>query len=431
MTQALRIAVAGLGTVGCGVLKIIQQQGDLLSARGGRPLEVMAVSARDRARSRNVDVSRYDWVDDPVALAARQDVDVIVELMGGTEGPARDLCTAALAAGKHVVTANKALIAVHGLALAEHAEAANVNLGFEAAVAGGIPIVKGLREGLAANRIRRIVGILNGTCNYILTAMHKSGRGFDDILGEAQSMGYAEADPTFDVDGIDAAHKLALLTSLGFGTRLDFDAVSIEGIRHITTDDIRHAESLGYVIKLLAVAKADESGAISQRVHPAMVPAGSDIAAVSGVFNAVMVEGDPIGRVMFEGPGAGEGPTASAVVADILDIARGDRYAPFGVTSPSLTPFRDAAAGEQTASFCLIITVTDRPGVLAEISRIFSDHGISVQSMRQQGRQPDSEVPLVLTTHPAPVQAMENAAALIAELPSVRPHVRRIRIAAM
>jgi homoserine dehydrogenase len=309
MTQPLRIAVAGLGNVGAGTVKLLQLHARDLAQRCGRPIEIRAVSARDRSRDRGIDLAGYAWHDDPLALAHLPEIDVVVELIGGAEGVARQLLEAALAAGKHVVTANKALLAHHGTALARQAEAKGLSLGYEAAVAGGIPIIKPLREGLAANRIERVYGILNGTCNYILTVMRQSGREFADVLADAQRLGYAEADPSFDVDGIDAAHKLAILAGVAFGCEINFAGVQVDGIRNVSAVDIAFAEELGYRIKLLGIARPTEFG-IEQRVHACMVPLGTPIAHVEGVYNAVVTEGDFVGQNICEGRGAGAGPTA-------------------------------------------------------------------------------------------------------------------------
>ncbi len=320
--EPLKIAIAGLGTVGVGTIKVLQDHADVISKRSGRAVEVIAVSARDHNKDRGVDLSAYQWYSDPVEMARASGADLFAELIGGSEGAAKDAVEAALEAGCNVVTANKALIAHHGDDLAKLAEGKGVSLNYEAAVAGGIPIIKTLREGLAANTIDRVYGILNGTCNYILTTMRESGRGFDDVLSDAQKLGYAEVDPSFDIDGVDAAHKLAILASVSFGTVVDFDAVHIEGIRHISALDIQFASELGYKIKLLGVASRS-NGTIEQRVHPCMVPVGAPIATVEGVFNAVVCDGDAVDTIMQEGRGAGAGPTASAVVADIIDIASG------------------------------------------------------------------------------------------------------------
>ena len=321
MSRPLSVGVVGLGTVGGGVLKMLRENADIVTARAGRPIAVTAVSARDRSKDRGFPVTGLRWYEDPVALAGDPGVDVVVELIGGSEGPARALAEAAIAAGKPLVTANKALLAVHGASLARAAEERGVALGFEAAVAGGIPVIKALREGLSGNRISAVAGILNGTCNYILTQMRERGREFADVLADAQKLGYAEADPSFDIDGVDAAHKLAILAALAFGRPVAFDDVHVEGIRRVSAVDIAFASELGYRIKLLGIARQTEAG-IETRVHPCMVPQTAPIATVDGVFNAVVAEGDFVGRVMLEGRGAGAGPTASAVVADLIDIAR-------------------------------------------------------------------------------------------------------------
>ena len=328
----LRIGVAGLGTVGGGVLKAIDAQREQLSLRAGRPLKITAVSARNRSKDRGVDLSGIDWEDDAVALARRPDIDVVVEVIGGSDGPAKATTEATLQRGAHVVTANKAMMAIHGAALAELAEANSATLRFEAAVAGGVPIVKALSEGLAANRMRRVYGVLNGTCNYMLTEMEHTGRDYQEILIAAQELGYAEADPSADVGGWDAAHKLSLLAALAFGARVDFEGVAVEGIERVALDDLKFARDLGYRVKLIASALMTENGLL-QRVAPCLVAADSAIGGLDGVTNAVVCEGDAIGQTVYEGPGAGEGPTASAIVADILDIAPRRPYA--GVRSTS------------------------------------------------------------------------------------------------
>ena len=310
MNKPLKIAVAGLGTVGAGTMKLLFEQARLIERRCGRAITVTAVSARDRNKDRGVSLEGITWYDDPAGMAAEADAGVVVELIGGSEGVAKRLCETAIASGRHVVTANKALLAHHGTALARAAEGAGVTLAYEAAVAGGIPIIKALREGLAANGVNRVYGILNGTCNYILSVMRESGRKFEGVLAEAQSLGFAEADPGFDVDGIDTAHKLAILASVAFGGKLNFDAVYIEGIRNISPLDIRFAEELGFRIKLLGIARMTEHG-VEQRVHPCMVPLNAPIAHIENVFNAVVADGDFVGTTMYEGHGAGAGPTAS------------------------------------------------------------------------------------------------------------------------
>jgi homoserine dehydrogenase len=427
MSNTLNIGVAGLGTVGAGLVRLLHDQQDLLARRCGREICITAVSARDRAKDRGVDIGAYTWHDDPVALAGDDNVDLVVELIGGDDGPARKLVETAIANGKHVVTANKALIALHGNALAEAAEEAGVSLNYEAAVAGGIPIVKALREGLAGNDIQRVYGILNGTCNYILTTMEKTGREFSDVLTEAQDLGYAEADPAFDIDGVDAAHKLAILTSLAFGCRIDFDAVHVEGIRQVSATDIQFAADLGYRIKLLAIARPTPHG-IEQRVHPCLVAVDTSIAHVDGVFNAVVAEGDFVGQTMFEGRGAGDGPTASAVVADIVDIARGFLLPPFGAPSAKLTPLVPSPMDRHSGCFYIRMSVLDQPGVIADMTAILRDDRISIETMLQRGRSPGEAVPVVLITHETQEAAMTKALADIARLDAVQEPPAMIRM---
>jgi len=430
--DTVRIGLAGLGVVGGGVLKLLEGQGDLLHKRAGRRLEAVAVSAKDRGAKRSTDISGLKWYDDPRDLALDPDIDVICELIGGSDGVARELSERSLVNGKHLVTANKALLAHHGNSLAGLAETAGVNLGYEAAVGGGIPIIKVLREGLAANSFSGVYGILNGTCNYILTEMRDgvragSPRDFATVLREAQDLGYAEADPSTDVDGIDAAHKLALLTSLVFGCPVDFDAVRIEGIRHINPLDIQYAEELGYCVKLLGVARASEAG-IEQSVHPCMVPERTAIAHVDGVLNAVVTEGDYVGSTTCEGPGAGEGPTASAVVSDLADIARGQVLPTFGVPVTKLEARPKAPPGSHVGSYYIRLIVVDRPGVIADIAACLRDKKVSVESMLQHGRRPDEAVPVVLTTHAAEEEALGRALAAMDQLNTVLETPRMIRI---
>ena len=427
VTRPLRIGVAGLGTVGVGTVRLLAEHADLLAQRCGRRLEVAAVSARERNRDRGVDVSEARWYDDAQGLAADADIDVVVELIGGADGVALDLCRAAIKAGKHVVTANKALIAGHGSELAALAESAGVALGYEAAVGGGIPIVKALREGLAANRVDRVYGILNGTCNYILSAMRESGRDFAEVLAEAQRLGYAEADPGFDVDGVDSAHKLAILASLAFGCRLDFDAVHIEGIRHVSPLDIDYALELGYHIKLLGIAGLTERG-LEQRVHPCMVSVDVPIAHVDGVFNAVVAEGDFVDRTMFSGRGAGAGPTASAVVADLVDIARNRILPVFGIPAGELADIPAASMENHFGAYYIRLMVVDRPGVMADVTAALRDAEVSVEALIQRGRNPGDVVPVVLTTHETEERAMRQALSRIGELDTVveAPHMIRI-----
>jgi len=427
LTDPLKIAIAGLGTVGAGAIQLLADQADLLEQRCGRGLIVTAVSARDRTRDRGVDISGYNWFDDPAEMAARADADVVVELIGGEDGPALETCKVAIRAGRSVVTANKALIAHHGTSLAAAAEDAGVALGFEAAVAGGIPIIKALREGLAGNRVGRVYGILNGTCNYILTTMRETGRDFDGILADTQEMGYAEADPSFDVDGVDAAHKLAILTSVAFGCEVDFAGVHVEGIRHVTAADIAFAEELGYRIKLLGIAQQGEDG-VEQRVHPCMVRADAPIAHVEGVFNAVVAEGDFVGTTVYEGRGAGAGPTASAVAADIIDIARGVRVPAFAVASGNLTPANTLPMSQHSGAYYVRLMVVDRPGVIAGVTAALRDENVSMESMIQRARDPDGPVPVVITTHETEEAGMMKALATIGNLDTVVEPPRMIRI---
>jgi homoserine dehydrogenase len=427
MQPPLRLGIAGVGTVGAAVLRLLAQNGRLLAERAGREISVIAVSARDRARDRGVDLKHLRWYDDPLALAADPEVDLVVELIGGAGDPAFALCRAALEAGKPVVTANKALLAHHGAELARRAEANGVPIGFEAAVAGGIPIVKTLREGLVGNRISRIYGILNGTCNHVLTTMRESGRDFDDVLAEAQHLGYAEADPSFDIDGVDAAHKLALLAALAFGCAPNLDGVYIEGIRHVSPLDIAFATEMGYRIKLLGVARRTEHG-LEQRVHPSMVRIGTPISQIEGVFNAVVAEGDQVDATLYSGRGAGGGPTASAVVADIADIAKGASPPVLGVPTAALQTLPTAPMERHYGAYYFRLMVVDKPGVLADVAACLRDHEVSIESLIQRARNPLEPVPIVLTTHETTEAQMTGALARIGALPTVLepPHMIRI-----
>jgi homoserine dehydrogenase len=423
----LKIAVAGLGTVGTGLLQLLQRQVELLEMRAGRRIVVAAVSARDRRRDRGVEVSAARWYEDASAMAADPEIEIVVELIGGEGGIAQAVVEGALARGKHVVTANKALMAHHGTRLATLAEENGVALSFEASVAGGIPVVKALRESLAGNRLERLYGILNGTSNYILTVMRDTGREFTEVLGEAQKLGYAEADPSFDIDGIDAAHKLAILASLGFGRPVDLAGVYAEGIRHISRLDIDFAEELGYRIKLLAVARLTEHG-LEQRVHPCMVPRTTPIAAVEGVYNAVVAEGDFVGRIVLEGRGAGALPTASAVAADIADIAAGRRVPPFGVPTSRLQALPGVPIERHEGAYYVRLMVVDQPGVIADVAAALRDEHVSMESMIQRGRAPGEAVPVVMTTHATVEAAMRRALATIERLDTVLEPPRMIRI---
>lgn len=425
--KPLKIGIAGLGTVGAGVVKLLAAQAELITTRAGRPIVVTAVSARDRKRDRGVRLDGLNWYDDALALVHDPQVEVVVELIGGAEGKAKALAEAAIAAGKPLVTANKALLAVHGVALAKAVEANHASIAYEAAVAGGIPVIKALREGLAANQVSRVVGILNGTCNYILTTMYEEGRGFAEVLADAQRLGYAEADPSFDIDGVDAAHKLAILAGLAFGARIDFASVHVEGIRRISALDIAFAQELGYRIKLLAIAQRNRQG-ISLRVHPAMVPLAKPIAVVDGVFNAVLLEGDFSGPVFLRGRGAGEGPTASAVVADLIDLARGISLPVWGVATQALADLPIVPVSDLISAYFLRLSVVDQPGVLADVTAVLRDEGVSLESMLQHGRKPGEAVPIVLVTHETRESAVKAALARIATLPAVLEPPAIIRI---
>ncbi|MGA9603252.1 MAG: homoserine dehydrogenase [Methyloceanibacter sp.] len=396
MSKGLKLGLAGVGTVGGGLLQLLAAHGGSISARAGRPIEVVAVSTLEHRRNPNIDISPFRRVQDPVALAQDPGIDVFIELMGGEGGVAKDSVEAALRAGKHVVTANKALLAHHGSSLAALAEKNGLALNFEAAVAGGIPIVKAIRESLAGNDISRVYGILNGTCNYILTKMERDGRTFADVLKEAQEQGYAEADPTFDIGGFDTAHKLTLLTSLAFGTRTSFESVYIEGIESITPADIEAADELGYRIKLLGVALRTESG-IEQRVHPTMVPKHTAIAEVDGVLNCVAVEGDFVGEVVLVGRGAGGPATASAVTSDLIDIARGNILPPFGITAKDLKPYKRAQMRAHEGGYYIRLSVYDRTGAFAAIASRMAEQGISIESIVQ--RRAAAELPGINRRH--------------------------------
>lgn len=398
--EPLRLGIAGLGTVGAGVVKIVQGHSDMLAARGGRGLAITAVSARDKNKDRGVDVSGYDWVDNAVDLAARDDVDVVVEMIGGENGLALDLVEAALSNGKHVVTANKALLAHHGFKLAKLAEDNDVSLMYEAAVAGGIPIIKAMREGFAGNRIDAVFGILNGTCNYMLTAMRETGKPFDVILKEAQDAGYAETPPDLDIDGIDAGHKLCLLSAIAFGVKPDFTNLQITGIRSITADDIAYADELGYRIKLLGIAKRRD-GQVTQVMEPCLVPLSNPMGVIEDVYNAVFVGCDAVETPLLTGKGAGEGPTASAVMSDIMDVARGFKVPTFGIPADSLVEADWRPLDETVSPYYVRLMVLDKPGVIADISAILRDQNISIEALLQRARDPEQPVPVVFTTHEA------------------------------
>jgi len=420
MVSPLKVGLAGLGTVGASVVRQIHHQREALKLRCGRPIEIVAVSARKRGKDRGIDLRRMRWLADPVKLAADPAIDVFVELIGGEGNPARAAVTAALKAGKSVVTANKALLARHGIELAELAEKHNVALNFEAAVGGAVPIVKTLREGLSGNSVARIYGILNGTCNYILTRMEQEKLSFAECLAEAQRLGYAEADPTFDIEGHDTAQKLAILASLTYGTRVDPEAIYVEGISSITPADLNAAEELGYRVKLLGVAVKTEKG-IEQRVHPTMVPKDSAIAQVMGVTNAVTIDADAIAPITLVGPGAGGMATASAVVSDIADIARGVRSAPFGRPTARLTTSKKAPMQRHEGGYYIRLLAVDKPGTAATIAKRLAQQSISLESIVQRHRGPlgggdpkrSGPVPVILITYATTEDAVRRALAAV------------------
>lgn len=427
MTKTLRVGVAGLGFVGAATVKLLQNKAPLLRLRCTRDILVTAVSARDKSKDRGISMEGIKWHDNPLDISNDEHVDLVVETIGGSDGVAKEVVEKAIANGKHVVTANKALIAQSGTILAEDAEQSGVALAFEAAVAGGIPILKVLREGLSANRIDGVYGILNGTCNYILTCMRETGKEFEEVLQDAQKLGYAEEDPSFDLDGIDAAHKLAILSSLAFGLKIDFGAVHVEGIRHITLLDIEFAQELGYRIKLLGITRQSVRG-IEQRVHPCMVPLDAPIAHIEDVFNAVVVHGDQVGTTMYEGRGAGAGPTSSAIVADIVDIALGRFLPAFGLAANDLKTSNSLDMLERVASYYVRFTVIDRPGVFAEIATALRDNNVSMEKIIQRGRAPGEPVRVVLTTHETKEKAILKTIQAIDQTDAVVEPTRMIRI---
>ena len=411
MGSPIRLGIAGLGSVGTGVVRIIQKRAPLLAARAGRSVVISAISARVRGRDRGVNLDGLPWESDPVRLAERADVDVFVELMGGEGDPAKAAIETALRAGKHVVTANKALLAHHGQALAVLAESRRCCLRFEAAVAGGIPVIKALGEGLAANRITRVMGVMNGTCNYILTRMQAARLPYEEVFAEAQALGYLEADPALDVGGIDAAHKLALLAAMAFGVRVDFDRVQIEGIAHVSTEDIFLAAALGYRIKLLGIARQSDAG-LEQRVSPCLVSSDSFLGKIEGSTNMVVIEGDAVGQVVLSGPGEGSNPTASAVLGDVCDIAcHAARPWVFGQPASALV-VAPAMHGAPAVPFYLRMSVQDRPGVLAAIATALANESISIDRMRQP-RHDAPITPLVIITHKTQRARLDRAVAAL------------------
>lgn len=428
----LRLGIAGLGTVGTGVLRILQSNLKLITHRAGRPIQIYAISARNRHKARTVDISHFYWYDNPLDLATDPNIDVVVELIGGASGTAYELVCRALQNKKAVVTANKALIALHGNELAELAAKQNVPLLFEAAVAGGIPIIKTIKEALAADRLKQIGGILNGTCNYILTAMSKSSSSFETVLKDAQELGYAEADPSTDIDGFDAAHKLAILASLGFGHTFEFKDVFIEGIRNVSSDDIHYAKELGYAIKLIGIAQEHYNGHLELRVHPALLPENAPLAHIDGVTNAIFTKGEFSGSLMLEGPGAGEGPTATAVCADIVDIARGNTIPMWGTDWNALSPATLIPHDDFYKAYYIRLIVEDKPGVVADIATILKENKVSLRSLLQHKSQsvqyPENIVPIILVTHKGKESALLAALDAIEQLPVVLEKPVLIRI---
>ncbi|MBL3703003.1 homoserine dehydrogenase [Sulfitobacter sp. BDSS02] len=408
MTTPLRLGIAGLGTVGVGVVRIVRTHAALLQARTGRDIQITAVSARDQSRDRGINLNHYAWESDPVALAKRDDIDIYVELMGGANGPSLDSVRAALESGKDVVTANKAMLAMHGYELAKLAEEKGRIIRFEAAVAGGIPVIKALNEGLAGNEITRVMGVMNGTCNYILTRMESAGLPYATVFQEASDLGYLEADPTLDVGGIDAGHKLALLSAIAFATRPDFSGMELEGIERISIDDIRQAADMGYRIKLLGVAQRTGRG-LEQRMQPCLVPMESPLGQLEGGTNMVVIEGDAVEQIVLRGPGAGQGPTASAVMGDVCDLARGFRMPTFGRPADMLDEL-PAAMSSLPAPYYLRMGLIDKPGALAKIAMILGNSGVSIDRMRQYSHSATS-APVLIVTHKTTRSALDEALA--------------------
>lgn len=414
MTKPLRLGIAGLGTVGVGVIKIIQKKLSLLEARTGKQILISAVTAKSKTKDRGIDLSSYQWERDPVSLANREDIDVFIELIGGHEGAAKEAVEIAISKGKNVVTANKALLAHHGHELALKAEENGSLLRFEAAVAGGIPIIKSLTEGLAGNSISRIMGVMNGTCNYILTRMESSGLSYEEVFSEANELGYLEADPNLDIGGIDAAHKLSIMSSIAFGTKVNFNGVELDGIDKITINDIHQAADMGFRIKLLGVSQMTSSG-LEQRMSPCLVPTNSPLGQLEGGTNMIVIEGDQVGQIVLRGAGAGEGPTASAVVSDIADLARGINFATFGQPAKTLKK-APSSKSQIPAPYYLRMLLHDEPGALAKITKILSQFNVSIDRMRQYGHE-DKNAPVLIVTHEIKHEDLMTA---IQELPNTK-----------
>ena len=418
MARTINIAIAGLGTVGAETYRLITEESDFLKARSSANFNVVAVSAKSKDKKRNIDLTGVEWIADCRDIADIDNIDVVIELVGGSEGVAKELVEKAITNGKSVITANKALVATHGNNIRELVAKHDVMFGYEAAVAGGIPIIKTIREGLASNRLGKIYGILNGTCNYILSVMRETGQEFEDILADAQRLGYAEADPSFDVDGVDAAHKLAILSAIAFQTPINFGGVYVEGIRLISPIDIDFATELGYRIKLLGIGELLGNG-LQQRVRPCLVPVNIPIAQVEDVFNAVAAEAEGLGTSLSYGRGAGAGPTSSAVLSDLLDFANNRRTSFLGTADSELVVRPIQELQKLSGSYYLRLQVYDRPGVLADLTAVFRDKGVSVEALLQRGRNPDGTVPVVLTTHETSEEAIQKSVAEFEKLENV------------
>ena len=433
MLEAVKVGVLGLGTVGSGAANILLRNADEIARRAGRGIQISVACVRDMQKQRACDISGITLTEDPDRVVSNADVEIVLELMGGTD-EARELVLKAINHGKHVVTANKALIAFHGNEIFQRAQEKGVAVAFEAAVAGGIPIIKALREGLAANSIQWLAGIINGTGNFILTEMCDKGRDFDEVLKEAQQLGYAEADPTFDIQGIDAAHKLTILASVAFGVPLQFEKVYTEGITEITGTDVAYASELGYRIKHLGIAKRTLHG-LELRVHPALIPHRRLIANVDGVMNAVVVKADALGTSLYYGSGAGAEPTGSAVVADLVDVVRAltsdpeNRVPHLAFQPDALSDIPVLSMDDVSTAYYLRIHVQDRPGVLADVTRIFAAHTISIEAIIQKELQADAtSVPIVILTHQVNEQNMKGAISELEKLTAVTSKIMRIRL---
>ena len=431
--KPVNIGLLGLGTVGGGTVSVLKRNASEITRRAGRDIQIRAASARDISRARLCDTQGIRLTTDSFDIVNDPDIDIVVELIGGLS-PAKELVLAALENGKHVVTANKALIALHGNEIFAKAREKGLMVAFEAAVAGGIPIIKAIREGLAGNTVEWLAGIINGTCNFILTEMRDKGRDFADVLSEAQTLGYAEADPTFDIEGIDAAHKLTILASIAFGIPLQFDKVYVEGITGITAMDVNYAEALGYRIKLLGIARRAGKG-IELRIHPTLIPERRLIANVDGVMNAVLVKGDAVGPTLYYGAGAGAEPTASSVVADIIDVVRTltsdpeNRVPHLAFQPGAIADMPILPISEVETAYYLRLSASDQPGVLADVTRILADLGISIEAILQKEPPPgESQLPVILLTHKVREHDMDQAIARIEALPTIGGSVKRIRM---